>query len=598
MGPLTAVLKMFSKPHSVAQITESGGVSRHESEELQVYHQALAQSGDAVLITNFDGLITYVNAAFEKITGYSAADAIGQRPSILKSGQHGESFYVRVWAALKQGRSFRGVFINRNKNGLLFHEEKTISPITNRAGFITHYVSTGRNVNSRIATERQLHQLAYYDALTGLPNRKQFLKRLEEYTGGVAQTSNALILLLDINNLKRINDTLGYSVGDQALHILASRLKSFCQRTCSVARLSGDEFSLLVQECGDADQALAVAQNVLDLLGQSLDLGGQEVFVSASIGVARFPQDAKDPEDLLRHADLALHRAKEAGRNVFLFYQTTMRDSLREDLQIESALHGALERQELHLAFQPVVRSADGVLVGLEALLRWDSHTLGSIPPVRFIPQLERNGLIIPVGRWVLETACREISELHSTRATPLRLAVNVSARQLLHPDFVADVRNALEKSGLAPERLELEITESVVIENAAAGEILRNLRRLGVRIAADDFGTGYSSLSYLWKFPFSTLKIDRSFVAAMNKDPQAEIIVSSILSLARGLSLEVVAEGIETEAQFEVLKSLGCPLIQGYWTGRPLPLAAIKVLAAAPGCWDIRQPGRDEVAE
>jgi len=598
MGPLARVLKMFSKPHSVVQITESDGVSWHESEELQVYRQALAQSGDAVLITNFDGLITYVNAAFEKITGYSAADAIGQRPSILKSGEHEESFYARVWAALKQGRSFRGIFINRNKNGLLFHEEKTISPITNRAGSITHYVSTGRNVNSRIATERQLHQLAYYDALTGLPNRKLFLKRLEEYTAGAAQISSGLILLLDINNLKKINDTLGYSAGDQALRMLASRLESFCQSTCSVARLGGDEFGLLVQECGDADQALAVAQNVLDLLGQALDLGGQDVFVSASIGVARFPQDAKDPEGLLRHADLALHRAKEVGRNVFLFYQAAMRDSLREDLQIESALHGALERNELHLAFQPIVRSVDGVLVGLEALLRWDSPTLGSIPPVRFIPQLERNGLIIPVGRWVLETACREIAELGAKRATPLRIAVNVSARQLLHPNFVADVKGALEKSGLAPERLELEITESVLIENAAAGDILRALRRLGVRIAADDFGTGYSSLNYLWKFPFSTLKIDRSFVAEMNKDPQAEIIVSSILNLAHGLSLEVVAEGIETEAQFEVLKTLGCPLIQGYWTGRPLPLAAIKVLATAPGCWDIRQPGRNEVAK
>lgn len=581
---------MFSKPHSVAPSTECGCVGAHECEEMLVYRQALAQSGDAVLITTLDGFITYVNAAFEKITGYSAAEAIGQRPSILKSGEHEESFYARVWAALKQGRTFRGIFINRNKNGLLFHEEKTISPITNRAGSVTHYVSTGRNVNSRVATERQLHQLAYYDDLTGLPNRKLFLKRLEKYTEDATQNSNGLILLLDINSLKKINDTLGYSAGDQALCMLASRLESFCQGTCSVARLSGDEFSLLVQECGDADQALSVAQNALDLLVQALDLGGQEVFLSASIGVARFPQDAKKPEDLLRHADLALHRAKEAGRNVCLFYQTGMRDSLREDLQIESALHGALERQELHLAYQPIVRSADGVLIGFEALLRWDSPTLGSIPPVRFIPQMERNGLIIPVGRWVLETACCEIAEFRTKGTTPPGLAVNVSARQLLHPNFVSDVKVVLEASGLEPNRLELEITESVLIENVSAGDILRELRQLGVRIAADDFGTGYSSLSYLWKFPFSTLKIDRSFVAEMNKDPQAEIIVSSILNLAHGLGMEVVAEGIETEAQFDLLKTLGCPLIQGYWTGRPLPLAAVKVLATAPGCEDIRQ--------
>lgn len=582
---------MFGKPHSVALSIECGYVGSHECEELHVYRQVLAQSGDAVLITTVDGLITYVNTAFEKITGYSFDEAIGKRPSILKSGAHEESFYTRVWAALKQGRSFRGVFINRNKNGLLFHEEKTVSPITNRAGSITHYVSIGRNVNSRIATERQPHQLSYYDDLTGLPNRKLFLNRLEEYTEKAAKNCNGLILLLDITDLKKINDTLGYPAGDKALRVLAGRLESFCQRTCNVARLSGNEFSLLVQECRDADQALAVAQNVLDLLGRALDLGGQEVFVSASIGVARFPQDAKNPEDLLRHADLALHRANEVGRNVVLFYQTEMRDSLREDLQIESALRGALEKQELHLAFQPIVRSTDGVMVGLEALLRWDSPTLGSIPPVRFIPQLERNGLIIPVGRWVLETACREIAELCDMRATPLRLAVNVSARQLLHPNFVTDVKDVLEKSGFAPNRLELEITESVLIENAAVGDILRALRQLGVRIAADDFGTGYSSLSYLWKFPFSTLKIDRSFVVEMNKYLQVEIIVSSILNLARSLNLVVVAEGIETEAQFDMLKSLGCPLIQGYWTGRPLPLVAINVLATAPGCRNIKHP-------
>lgn len=579
MGLLSTVFNMFRQPHSAAYIVECGGGGTQECDELMLYRQALAECGDAVVITNLDGVITYVNAAFEKITGYSAKEAIGKSPSILKSGEHDQSFYGRLWDSLKAQCSFREVFINRHKSGLLFHEEKPISPITNRAGVVTHYVSTGRNVNSRIANERRLRHLAYYDTLTGLPNRKLFLTRLEEYVEEATQDSNGLVLLLDINDLKKINDTLGHPTGDQALRIIAGRLESVCQPNCSAARLGGDEFGLFIRECGGTEQALAIAQDTLDLVGKALELGGQEVFVSASIGVARFPQDSKDPEDLLCHADLALHRAKEAGRNMFLFYQAAMRDSLREDLQIESALHGALERQELHLAYQPVVRSADGVLVGVEALLRWDSPTLGSIPPARFIPQLERNGLIIPVGRWVLETACLEITELSVKRATPFHLAVNVSARQLLHPTFVTDVKAALEQSGLDADRLELEITESVLIENEAAGDILRDLRRLGVQIAADDFGTGYSSLSYLWRFPFSTLKIDRSFVVGMNKDPQAEIVVSAILKLACALDLEVVAEGIETEEQFEVLKSLGCPLIQGYWTGRPMPMTAIKEL-------------------
>ncbi len=582
---------MFRRQPSVASSIEFSSVSEQGVEELRLYHQALAQSSDAVIIANFDGAITYVNAAFEKITGYSAEDAIGQRPSILKSGEHDHGFYTSVWSMLKQGRSFRGVFINRNKNGQLFHEEKTISPITDRAGRVTHYVSTGRNVNTRIASERQLHWLANYDTLTGLPNRKLFLKQLNDYIEQDSRNSDGLVLLLDINNLKKINDTLGHRAGDQALRMIASRLDSFCPATCSVARWSGDEFTLLVKECGDSNQVHTVAQKMLDLLGQALELGGQEVFLSASIGIARYPEDAKDSEDLIRHADLALHRAKEAGRNVFRFYQTSMRDNLREDLQIESALHGALERKELFLVFQPVVCSSDGIIVGLEALVRWESPTLGSISPGRFIPQLERNGLIIPVGRWVLETACCEVAELHSGGTTPLRLAVNISARQLMHPNFVADVKAAIVGSGLAPDRLDLEITESVLIENAAAGaEILRDLCQLGVRIAADDFGTGYSSLNYLWKFPFSTLKIDRSFVVELGNDTQVQVIVGSILILARGLGLQVVAEGIETEAQFEALKALGCPLIQGYWTGRPLPLEAIKVLTTISGCRGAKQ--------
>lgn len=579
MERLVAALRIFRRQLPVLAPLLDSSPSGQIADESRVYLQALEQSGDAVVITNLAGVIEYVNAAFETISGYRRDDAIGRCPSLLKSGVHDESFYTGLWAALKQGKSFRSVFVNRHRGGLLFHEEKTISPIKDRDGCITHYVSTGRNVNARIATEQQLHRLAYYDALTGLPNRKLFLNRLAEHIDGTTGSKDGLLLLLDINNLKKINDTLGYSAGDQALRLIASRLEGFCQTACSVARLGGDEFAVVVTDCDDPEQASAVG-NVLDLLGRPLDLSGQEVFVSASIGIARYPQDARDPDDLLRHADLALHRAKEAGRNVFLFYQASMRDSLQEDLQIETALHGALERNELHLVFQPIIRSTDRSVVGLEALLRWESPDLGAVPPVRFIPQMERNGLIVPVGRWVLATACREVAAMKSENASPLRLAVNVSARQLLHPDFVMDVKAALKDSGLAADRLELEITESVLIENAvAASDVLRDLRQLGVRIAADDFGTGYSSLSYLWKFPFSTLKIDRSFVMEMTDDAQVRMIVRSILNLAHGLGLDVVAEGIETAEQFEALRELACPSIQGYWTGRPMSMAAINGL-------------------
>lgn len=585
MGNLVAILPMPNKPRVLASSIEADAIGLYEDAERRLHRQALAQSGEAVVIANAKGVIEYVNAAFEEIAGYSAEEAIGQRPSILKSGEHDNNFYAGLWATLRKGRSFRGVFINRNKNGTLYHEEKTISPIMNQAGCVTHFVSTGHNVDARIAAERKLHQLAYYDTLTGLPNRKLFLQRLESCLAPDTRTSDGIVLLLDINNLKRINDTLGHAAGDQALRVVASRLESFCQSASSVARSGGDEFIMMVKVYGAADLARTITQSVLDILGHPFNLGKHEVFLSASIGIARFPQDARDPEDLLRHADLALHQAKEAGRNVYRFYQDAMRDTLHEDLQIETALHGALEHNELSLAFQPIVRSPDRVMVGLEALLRWESATLGTVSPARFIPQMERSGLIIPVGRWVLETACCEIVGMRHSEVIPLHLAVNVSARQLLHPNFVADVKAALEKSTLAPQLLELEITESVLIENAAvAADVLRKLRLLGVRIAADDFGTGYSSLSYLWKFPFDTLKIDRSFVAEMNDDPQVRTIVKSILNLARDLGFWVVAEGVETELQFEILERLGCPFIQGYWTGRPLPIAEIKALPAVSG--------------
>lgn len=574
---------MFKKCHSRASTSDELGANTDGGDELALYHQALAQSGDAVLIANFDGLITYVNTAFERITGFTATEVIGRRPSILKSGEHDESFYRKVWTALKQGRSFRGVFINRNKNGLLFHEEKTISPISNRAGEITHYVSTGRNVNARIATERQLQRLAYIDELTGLPNRKQFLRRLEEYAESETVSGVGVLLLLNIRNLKNINDTLGRRAGDQALREIARRLKSLGQRSYCVARVGGSEFTILVKDRCDCHSIHILAQGILGLLGEPINLGGQEAFLSANIGIAWYPNDANSPEDLLCHADIALHQAKQAGRNMFLSYQDSMRDNLRADLQIESALHGALERNEFYLVFQPVVHSATCAVVSVEALLRWASPSHETISPTRFIPLLERNGLIIQVGRWVLETACIELTKLHSNGMVPLRVAVNISARQLEDLGFAAHVRHVLEKTGLAPEQLELEITESVLIEDDSAEAVLRDLRQLGIRIAADDFGTGYSSLSYLWKFPFTTIKIDRSFVVAMDTDPQVVIIVNSILTLASSLSLDVVAEGIETETQFEALKTLGCRFIQGYWTGRPSSIAELDMQSLAP---------------
>lgn len=543
------------------------------------YLQALDYVGDAVVITNQAGVIQYVNPAFETLCGFRRDEVVGQSPSLLKSGVHQASFYSRLWDTLKQGKSFRANFINRHKDGALFTQEQTISPITAGNGRITHYVSAGRKVTAQIVIEQQLHQLTYYDALTGLPNRKLFLSKLAAHVerSDAGHNGPLLLLLLEINNLEKINDTLGYGAGDDVLRLIARRLEACSETVSDIARLGGDEFAMILPNCDDSRSA-SIAVQMLKLMGRPLTLGDRDVTVSACIGIAQYPRDAANPETLLSHADLALHRAKVDGLNRFHFYQSMMRDCSQEDLQLDAALHGALERNELHLVFQPMVCSADRSMVKLEALLRWQSPALGAVSPARFIPRLERNGLIVPVGRWVLATACREVVALKPGQGAMLRLAVNVSALELLHPDFVTDVESVLEDTGLEAHRLELEITESVLVENAeVAAEVLRALCRLGVTIAADDFGTGYSSLSYLWKFPFSTLKIDRSFVSALIEDSQAKTIVSSILGLADKLRLSVVAEGVETPVQLEMLKTLGCPLIQGYWTGRPMPMEAIK---------------------
>jgi diguanylate cyclase (GGDEF)-like protein len=417
-----------------------------------------------------------------------------------------------------------------------------------------------------------------------LPNRKLFLKRHEDCIDSEIRDCHALVLLIDINNLKKINDTLGHSAGDQALQIIAKRLDSFFETVTNTARWGGDEFIVVVKDYGTTERAYSIARHLLDIVGAPLQLDTQEVFLSASIGIATYPDDATSASELIRHAGLALHLAKDTGRNEFLFYKESMSEKLDEDLRIETALHSALEQNELRLAYQPIVRSEDRIPVGVEALLRWHSPSFGEVPPSRFIPLLERSGQIVPIGRWVLQTACSDIRRIQHRNATPLRLAVNISARQLLHPSFVGDVKTILNASGFAAELLELEITESVLIENApVAAQVLGELRAIGVHISADDFGTGYSSLNYLWKFPFNTLKIDKSFVSAMHGEPQARMIVGSILTLAKQFGLNVVAEGIETEAQYAALKDLNCPLIQGYLTGRPEPISALEIRWAAP---------------
>ncbi len=572
MGNIMDMVRLLNN-RKVPAISLDGPIKTSIDPELFPYRQVLAQTADAVLIADTNGVIKYVNTGFETVTGYKADEVIGQHPNVLKSGEHDALFYAHFWNTLRQGRDFRGVFINRRKDGRIFHEEKTVSPIRNAAGQITHYASTGRDISARIAAEQALYQLAHYDSLTRLPNRNLFFELLQKaYQCATRKNQRVAVIFLDIDNLKSVNDVLGHDVGDQALQIVVERLALYLKPRGTITRWGGDEFAVLVEGIEQIDAVKEITQGMLNSLSTPLRIGMKHISLSACVGTAIWPNDADDPADLVRHANFAMHRAKAMGPNSNVFYCKSTREAIQAAFLLEGELHGALERSEFHLVFQPVVQSGTAQMIGVEALLRWQSPTHGSISPSQFIPLLERSGLIVPVGRWVMATACLEVMKLSTRCPQRIRLAVNVSARQLLNPDFFNDVNDALGQSGLEPERLELEITESVLIENPDAVEkVLRRLRVLGVRIATDDFGTGYSSLAYLHRFPINTLKIDQSFVAVMDSNADALAIVRSIIRLAKSLDLEIVAEGVETAGQAQRLTELGCSFLQGYWFSRPV---------------------------
>ncbi len=438
-----------------------------------------------------------------------------------------------------------------------------------------------RDLDERRQVEHNIRHLAHHDALTGLPNRALFRDRL---THAMAQADRyrqiLAVMFLDLDRFKAINDTLGHDVGDQLLRIAAERLRT-CVRDCdTVARLGGDEFTVIVEDLGSVQDAAVVAQKIIDGLAQPFHLLGHEVFITASIGITIYPTDGENVETLLRNADSAMYRAKEHGRNNFQFYVADMNTRARERLMLESALRRALEREEFTLYYQPRVDLFSGKVIGAEALLRWRHPEMGQVPPAEFIPILEETGLIIPVGEWVLHTACAQARAWQDAALGPVRVAVNLSVRQFLQRDLVDRVRRALERVNLDAGALELEITEDLLLEQNQANLVaLEGLKALGVHIAIDDFGTGYSSLSYLKRLPIDTLKIDQSFIRDIERDADGKAIASAIIAMATSLRLTVIAEGVETEQQLGFLRAHGCDEIQGFSFSQPLTAAEFESL-------------------
>lgn len=554
-----------------------------ERQRLGLAALVFSDVSDGILVTDDRTRILDVNPAFCRITGYSREEVIGRKPSMMKSERHDSTFFATMWKSLNTDGRWQGEIWDRRKTGEVYAKWLSITEVRSSLGAVTNYIGIFSDITNSKASEDQLERATHYDGVTGLPNRMLFRERLRQALLRTAMRDGLLaVLFVDIDDFQRINDGLGHHAGDELLHLVGDRIASVLRETDTVARLSEDEFAVLVSDVDDPTSAAIVARKVVQSFTTPFRLAEHTVFTTASVGVALFPDDAGDIENLLRDADTAMYHAKEAGRNTYRFFSTEMHARAAQHVTLECDLRRATERQEFQLLYQPRVDVATGTVCAAEALIRWQHPRLGTIPPVRFIPIAEQTRLIVPIGEWVLRTACTQGRRWIDELGMELRIAVNLSAAQFDQKDLAHSVASVLVETRLPPHLLEIELTESIAMRNPDATiETLLELRSMGVRAAIDDFGTGYSSLSYLKRFPIDALKIDRSFVRDLVVDPDDTNIARAIIGLAHNLRLRVVAEGVETKEQLEILVAHGCDEVQGYLMGRPMAAEGVANLVS-----------------
>lgn len=542
-------------------------------EHLLLAEKVIETSLDGILITDPKGVIRAVNPSFTTLTGYSADEVIGRTPAVLSSGLHDADFYESMWASLQDQGYWQGEIWNRRKNGEIYAEWLTITAIRSAEGELLQFAAIFSDITDRKRKEEQIHSLAYYDDLTGLANRRLLLDRLELALASAKQHQHKMaVLFLDLDLFKRINDTLGHQAGDEVLKTIAQRLQDNINRGDSVARLGGDEFTVLVPEVEHLRLLEAEASQLITAITQPLTILQNTLVVSTSIGISVYPDDGDTSETLLKHADTAMYRAKENGRNSYCFYNAMMGERNYTDLALEHGLRKALEQQRLSLAYQPKIDAQSRQWVGMEALLRWRDPDLGVVSPAEFIPLAEKLGLIERLGDWVIDQVCQQLVAWKAILANPPPVSINVSARQLVDMQFAKRLFARLQDYDLAADLIELELTESclALTEEDVQYQLLQELDAGGVRISIDDFGTGFSSLSYLRKLPITTLKIDASFVRELPDNQEDGQLVRAIIGMAQALGLQLVAEGVETREQAIFLQELGCSVCQGFGLARP----------------------------
>ena len=544
------------------------------------------ETHESLMITDAKQVILRVNQAFTEDTGYTAEEAVGQTPRLLKSGRHNAAFYSAMWGTIRDTGHWQGEIWDRRKDGEIYPKWLTITSVKGDDGVVTHYVGSHIDITERKAAEEKIQYLAFYDSLTRLPNRQLLMDRL----GHALATSERIarvgaLLFIDLDNFKSLNDTLGHEIGDLLLQQVALRLTTCVREGDTVARLGGDEFVVLLENLSEqpieaADQTETIGAKMLASLSQPYQLETHEYHGTTSIGATLFVDHLLATDELLKQADIAMYQAKNAGRNSLRFFDQKMQANITGRFSLEGELRKALELQQFHLHYQIQVDSSHRPL-GAEVLIRWAHPMRGMVSPAQFIPLAEETGLILPIGQWVLKTACAQLKAWQQEEHTrELVLAVNVSAKQFRQTDFVSQVQTHLQHYGIKPKLLKLELTEGMLLEDIEDTiATMSTLNELGVKFSLDDFGTGYSSLQYLKRLPLDQIKIDQSFVRDITSDPNDAAIVQTIIAMAETLGLNVVAEGVETEVQREFLELRGCTHYQGYLFGRPMPIAEFEAL-------------------
>jgi len=548
--------------------------SARDTAFLRLQAQAMKVAANATMITDCEGTIVWVNEAFSALSGFSASDVCGRSPDLLTSGQQDPDTFEDMWATIRAGRSWDGELVDRRKDGTLYTVRQTVTPIRGNDGEVCHFVFVHEDITDHKRAEERVRYLSNYDTLTRLPNRTLFRDRLHQAVQHARRTQGTVaVLFVDLAQFSRVNDTMGHDVGDQILMTIGSRLNAaVAEEVDTVARMGGDEFAIIQTGRAGAELAAGLARRVARIIETPVEVGQRAVSVRANVGIAMYPADGPDPDSLIKNADLAMYRVIRSEGETYRFFSNEMNDDAQARLALEADLRRALERQELVNYYQPQY-DMNGTLVGLEALVRWSHPVRGLISPVSFIPVAEESGLILALGDRVLRQALSDMAGWRGKGLPLLPVAVNISAAQFAQTDLVIDIRSALEQHRLPPEALELELTESILMrEGEVAIDVLGQLSDLGIRIAIDDFGTGYSSLSYLKRFPVQKLKIDQSFVRHLNNDTNDTIIVRAIINLGHSLGMTVVAEGVETQEQFDYLRGEGADVVQGFLFSRPLP--------------------------